>query len=88
MNTVIPEFVKRVNYEKGPYYADVGNYGGAGSAHVEFFKTLPQNFFQVEGGMYGYGRAVFGVSRKLGRQFAVRRRRVLRQWPMDASGCL
>ena len=66
MNTVIPEFVKRVNYEKGPYYADVGNYGSAGSAHLEFFKTLPQNFFRVEGGMYGYGRVVLGVSQKLG----------------------
>ena len=66
MNTVIPEFVKRVNFEKGPYYANVGNYGSAGSAHLEFFKTLPQNFFQVEGGMFGYGRVVFGVSQKLG----------------------
>ena len=66
MNTVIPEFVKRVNYEKGPYYADVGNFSSAGSAHVEFFKTLPENFFKVEGGTYGYGRAVFGVSQKLG----------------------
>ena len=66
MNIVIPEFVQRVNYEKGPYYADVGNYGSAGSAHVEYFKTLPQNFFQVEGGMYGLGRFVFGISKKLG----------------------
>ena len=66
MNTVIPEFVRRVNYEKGPYYADVGNYSSAGSAHLEFYKTLPQNFLQVEGGMYGYGRAVFGASQKLG----------------------
>ncbi len=66
MNTVIPEFVQRVNFEKGPYYADVGNYGSAGSAHLEFFKTLPQNFVQVEGGMYGFGRIVFGVSQKLG----------------------
>jgi len=66
MNTVIPEFVRRVNFEKGPYYADVGNYGSAGSAHLEFFKTLPQNFVKVEGGMYGYGRVVFGVSQKLG----------------------
>jgi hypothetical protein len=66
MNTVIPEFVQRVNFEKGPYYADVGNYGSAGSAHLEFFKTLPHNFVQVEGGMYGYGRAVFGASQKLG----------------------
>jgi len=66
MNTVIAEFVKRVNFEKGPYYADVGNYGSAGSAHVEYFKTLPQDFVTVEGGMYGYGRAVFGASQKLG----------------------
>jgi hypothetical protein len=66
MNTVIAEFVKRVNFEKGPYYADVGNFGSAGAAHMEFFKTLPQNFVKVEGGTYGYGRGVFGVSQKLG----------------------
>jgi hypothetical protein len=66
MNTVIPEFVRRANYEKGPYYGDVGNYGSAGSAHLEFFKTLPRNFFQVEGGMNSYGRVVFGASQKLG----------------------
>jgi hypothetical protein len=66
MNTVIPELVQRVNFEKGPYYADVGNFGSAGSAHLEFFKTLPENFFQVEGGMYDYGRAVFGVSHQIG----------------------
>ena len=66
MNTVIPEFVERVDFQKGPYYADVGNYGSAGSANVVFFKTLPQNFFIVEGGMYGFGRGVFGASRELG----------------------
>jgi hypothetical protein len=67
MNTVIPEFVKRVNFQKGPYYANVGNFGSAASANVEYFKTLPQNFVQVEGGKFGYGRAVFGVSQKLGK---------------------
>jgi hypothetical protein len=66
MNTVIPEFVRRVNFEKGPYYANVGNFGSAGAARVEFDKTLPSNFFQVEGGTYSYGRAVFGASQKLG----------------------
>ncbi len=44
MNIVIPEFVERVDYEKGPYYADVGNFGSAGSAHLVFYKTLPQDF--------------------------------------------
>jgi hypothetical protein len=66
MNIVIPEFVKRVDFEKGPYYADVGNFSSAANAHVEFFKTLPENFFKVEGGTHTYGRAVFGASQKLG----------------------
>jgi hypothetical protein len=66
MNTVIPEFVKRVNFEKGPYYANVGNFSSAANAHVEFFKTLAENFFKVEGGTHTYGRAVFGASQKLG----------------------
>ncbi len=66
MNTVIPEFVQRLNYEKGPYDADVGNYGSAGSAHLEFYKTLPQNFITVEGGTFGFERGVFGVSEKVG----------------------
>src|SRR5271156_4771663 len=67
MNTVIPELVQRVDAEKGPYYADVGDYGSAGSAQVVFYKTLPQNFFQVDGGMYQFARFVFGVSQKLGK---------------------
>ena len=66
MNTVIPEFVERVNFEKGPYYANVGNFSSAANAHVEFFKTLPKNFLKMEGGTHTYGRAVFGVSQKLG----------------------
>jgi len=67
MNTVIPEFVKRVDFAKGPYYANVGNFSSAANAHVEFFKTLPENFFKVEGGTHTYGRAVLGASQRLGR---------------------
>jgi hypothetical protein len=66
MNAVIPEFVRRIDYEKGPYYAGVGNYGSAGSAHLVFYHTLPQDFVTLEGGMYGYERGVFGMSQKVG----------------------
>jgi len=66
MNTVIDELVQRVNFQKGPYYADVGNYGSTGNADLVFFKTLPQTFVDFESGMYGYGRAAFGASQKLG----------------------
>jgi hydrogenase/urease accessory protein HupE/outer membrane cobalamin receptor len=66
MNVVIPELVERLDYEKGPYYAEVGNYGSAGAAHLVFYKTLPQDFVTVEGGMFGYERAAFGLSQKVG----------------------
>lgn len=66
MNTVIPEFVERVDYEKGPYYADVGNYSSAGSAHLVFYNALPHDFVTLEAGMYGYERTVFGFSQALG----------------------
>jgi hypothetical protein len=32
MNIVIPELVQRTDFQKGPYYADVGNYGSAAQA--------------------------------------------------------
>jgi hypothetical protein len=67
MNTVIPEFVKGVEYQKGPYYANVGDFSSAAAANMEFFKTLPQNFLQLEGGKFGFGRAVFGMSQNLGK---------------------
>ena len=66
MNTVIDELVQRVNFQKGPYDAEVGNYGSAGNADLVFFKTLPQTFVDFEGGTLGYGRAAFGASEKLG----------------------
>ncbi len=65
MNTVIPELVERVDARKGPYYADVGDYGSAGNAEVIYYKALPQNFVQVDGGMYQFARFVFGISRPL-----------------------
>jgi outer membrane cobalamin receptor len=66
MNTVIPELVERLDYEKGPYYADVGNYGSAGAAHLEFYKTLPQDFLTVEGGTYDFERGTVGISSRVG----------------------
>ena len=65
MYIVIPEFVERMDAQKGPYYAEVGDYSSAGNAQVAFYKTLPRNFVQVDGGMYQFARFVFGVSQKL-----------------------
>ncbi len=89
MNAVIPEFVQRVDYEKGPYDAAVGNYGSAGSAHLEFYQTLPQDFVTLEGGMFGFERGVFGVSQTNRRgPYSLRRRGVSRRWPVEQPGRL
>ena len=34
LNFLIPELVDQIHYRKGPYYADVGDFGSVGSAHV------------------------------------------------------
>lgn len=66
MNIVIPELVQRVNYQKGVYYAENGDFSSAGAAHLEFFKVLPQSIATIEGGMYGYGRVMYAASPKVG----------------------
>jgi hypothetical protein len=66
MNIVIPELVQRVNYQKGVYYAENGDFSSAGAARLEFFKVLPQSMATIEGGSFGYGRVMFASSPKIG----------------------
>ena len=66
MNIVIPEFVQRVDFEKGPYYAANGDFSSVGAAQLVSFKTLSANFVTIEAGTYGYERGVFGLSQKAG----------------------
>ena len=65
MNIVIPELVERVNYQKGPYYAQTGDFGTAGAAYLDFYRVLPSAFLVMEAGSYGYERIVFADSKKL-----------------------
>lgn len=63
LNFLIPELVEAVDYKKGPYYADVGDFGSAGAFDIRTYDTLPFDFAKVEGGSFGYGRAVAGANR-------------------------
>ncbi len=58
LNFVIPELVKRIDYKKGVYYADEGDFSSAGAADIEYVDTLPSRIAQVEAGMYGYYRGL------------------------------
>ncbi|MCU0896798.1 MAG: Plug domain-containing protein, partial [Burkholderiales bacterium] len=48
LNFMIPELVRRMDYRKGPYYADVGDFSSAGSVFIDYFRVMPQNFAQLE----------------------------------------
>ncbi len=65
VNGLIPEAVERVDYRKGPYRADSGDFSFVGSAQITTRDTM-EPFALVEVGQYGYRRAVAGGSAKVG----------------------
>jgi hypothetical protein len=65
VNGLIPEIVQRVDYKKGPYRADVGDFGFVGSSQITT-KDKMEPFALAEVGMYNYQRFVAGGSVPLG----------------------
>ncbi|WP_028312173.1 TonB-dependent receptor [Derxia gummosa] len=62
---VIPELVRRIDYRKGPYAADDGDFASAGSARLALRDTLPARLAQITAGSYGYRRALLAGSTDL-----------------------
>lgn len=54
INFIIPELIGSLSYRKGPYYADVGDFGAAGSANLRYLDELPRRRAEVSVGEYGY----------------------------------
>lgn len=67
LNYLIPELVDNINYRKGPYSSDVGDFSSAGSADIHYVDVLPHGIFLAEGGSYGYARTLIANSGPLGR---------------------
>jgi hypothetical protein len=66
LNFPIPELVEKVDYKKGPYYADVGDFGSAGAFDLHYYDRLPQGIARIEGGQYGYVRGVVANNQAIG----------------------
>jgi hypothetical protein len=66
LNSVIPELVDRVEYGKGPYYADVGDFSSAGYARMHTLHRLPKALVKFTGGEFGHYRTVAANSHQLG----------------------
>jgi hypothetical protein len=62
VNFVIPELVKSVQYKKGTYYAEEGDFSAAGAAAIDYQRRLDTGMATVETGSHGYRRALLADS--------------------------
>jgi hypothetical protein len=65
LNFVIPELVSGVQYRKGTYSVEDGDFSSAGSAHISYRSTLASPIVSLTAGEEGYRRVLLGASPRL-----------------------
>ena len=66
VNLLIPELVSGVQYTKGPYFAEHGDFSAAGSANISYVNVLERPLLSVSSGGQGWGRVFGAVSPQVG----------------------
>jgi hypothetical protein len=66
LNFLIPELIDTIDYFKGPFYPQVGDFSTAGAANITLVNTLPHNILNIQGGYYNFIRALLAGSQKAG----------------------
>lgn len=66
LNPIISETVEYIDYRKGPYRADVGDFGSAGSGYFKTYDQLAHPFITTEVGPHNYLRGLVGGSFQAG----------------------
>jgi hypothetical protein len=61
-NFLIPELVSGIQYKKGPYYADEGDFSAAGAVNVNYVNALDKPIADLSLGNDGYRRGIFAGS--------------------------
>jgi hypothetical protein len=59
---LIPELVSGVQFKKGPYFADEGDFSAAGAASINYVNQLEHRLVSVSGGNGGWGRVFAAAS--------------------------
>jgi hypothetical protein len=62
LNFLLPELVQRIEYRKGPYFAQTGDFGSAGAADIVYLRKLDAPIASLTLGANGYRRGVGGAS--------------------------
>src|SRR5215469_10094334 len=65
LNFLIPELIERIDYRKGVYYAEDGDFSAAGAAEIHYRQSLDAPFATVTAGQEGYRRIVAATSAPL-----------------------
>ncbi|HJQ35911.1 MAG TPA: TonB-dependent receptor plug domain-containing protein [Thermoanaerobaculia bacterium] len=65
-NFLIPELISAVQYKKGPYSADEGDFASAGAVNVNYVNLLDRPLALLQGGTAGFGRALVAASPRIG----------------------
>jgi hypothetical protein len=66
INFIVPEFIERLDYFKGPFNVEYGDLSTAGGADYRLFHALPGGIFSTTYGSYDYFRLLLGDSWQLG----------------------
>lgn len=66
LNFIVPELVHHIEYRKGVFHPELGDFGSAGGAELNLFRSLPRPFFKFDIGEHRYRRAVGAGSQVIG----------------------
>lgn len=66
INFVIPELVQAIEYRKGTYYADTGNFAAAGAVDMRYRQDLDAPLVTLEVGENDFQRALVAASTEIG----------------------
>ena len=66
VNGLIPEIVERIDYRKGPYRADLGDFAMVGASFISTIDSLDQPFISGEFGEDSWQRYAGGMSQNVG----------------------
>jgi hypothetical protein len=69
LSFLIPELVSGVQFKKGPYFADEGDFSAAGAANVNYVNQLDRPMLQLSAGQDGWGRIFGAASPRVGGGF-------------------
>lgn len=65
LNFLIPELVSTIQYKKGTYYAEEGDFSSAGAAAFDYVQQLDQGLLSVEAGQNRFNRVLVANSTAL-----------------------